>query len=398
MVKRDVRLAGIVQGQEEIDAVNRVLYSEPAWHVSGPECSALQNELAAKLGMKYCVVVNSGSSANLLAMAVLNIPEGTTVLTSACGFPATLNPILHLNQIPFLVDYDLATLNISLDEIEKALKTHYIKTMIVAHTLGSSLDMDRLMGLVKKHDITLIEDCCEALGTMFDNKHVGSFGTVSTVSFYSSHQISGFGGGGALLTNEVELFEKAKSLRDWGKQNVREGYLCTKLNTTVDGIPYDQQYTYSSIGYNMRFPDANCAYARAQLDKLNMFIGLRQKNYMGLNFLLKESLADDLHFMQWPLKASPAFFGYPLVLKEEGLRDKLVEHLEENGVHVRLFFAGNILRHDAYKNIPYVANSRKFPVADYLMRNSLFCGCWPGLTEEDMIYTADVIKEFFKNV
>lgn len=395
MKKRDIRLAGIIQGQEEIDAVMRVLKTDPPWHVSGSECNALQDEIAKKFGVKYCVVVNSGSSANLLAMSSLNLPKHSTILTSACGFPATLNPIIHLGYIPSLVDYDLKTLNISLDEIEESIRYSDIRAMIVAHTLGSSLDMDRLINIAKNKGVILIEDCCEAIGTKYDNKYVGSFGKISTISFYSSHQISGFGGGGALLTNDQNIYERAKSLRDWGKKSVREGYICTKMDTMVDGMPYDQQYSYSTIGYNMRFPDGNCAYTREQLKRLDNFVNIRQRNYMQLDCALKMDVSDHLHFMQWPFKASPAFFGYPIVLKQDGLRDKMVSYLEDNGIHVRLFFAANILKHDAYKNLYYVPY-RHFPVADYLMKNAFFVGVWPGLTIEDMEYMSIKIKEFFQ--
>ena len=394
--KRDIRLAGIVQGQEEIDAVMRVLKTNPPWHVSGSECNALQKEICEMMGVKYAIVVNSGSSANLLAMHALNLKKRQKVVTSACGFPATLNPIIHLGLTPVLVDYNLNTLNTNLYQVETCLQTKKgIKALLLAHTLGNSLDMDFLMNLVRKYKVDLIEDCCEAMGTQFDGQYVGSFGKVSTISFYSSHQISGFGGGGAVLTNDQDIYEQVKSLRDWGKKSVREGYICTKMDTMVAGMPYDQQYTYSTIGYNMRFPDGNCAYARAQLQRLSDFINKRRENYRYLEIELRNL---PLKQAQYPDNSNSAFFGYPIVLggahTEKGLRDRMVEHLENNGVHVRLFFAGNILKHDAYKNLKYEALCCNFPVADYLMRNCFFVGCWPGLNIDDMQYTVDVIKEF----
>ena len=396
MKKRDVMLGGIVQGQEEINAVIRVLKTNPPWHGSGVECNMLQKELADFLGVKYCVVVNSGSSANLLALQTLNLPKRSKVLTAACGFPATLNPIIHLDYKPVLVDYDLKTMNIDLNQVELALQK-YTKTcaMLLAHTLGNSLDMDMLQYLMKKYDVQLIEDCCEAFGTKFGNAYLGSFGKVGTISFYPSHQISGFGGGGALYTNDEDIYSQAKSLRDWGKLNVREGYICTKLDTMVDGMPYDQQYTYETAGYNMRYPDGGCAYAREQLKKLPDFIKKRQQNYMYLH----KNLADlPLYFMKWHEEASPAFFGFPIVLKQSGLRDKLVAYLEENGIHVRLFFAGNILKHTPYKKLKYNALCKHFPIADYLMKNAFFCGVWPGLIQEDMEYIVHHLKIFFNNL
>ena len=396
---KSVQLAGIVQGSEEIDAVNRVLTEQPYWHVSGKECRLLQEELAAYHGVKYCVVVNSGSSANLLALKSLNLPKGSKVLTSACGFPSILACIVQLGLTPVLVDYNVHTCNIDLDDVEQALIEHSdIKAMILAHTMGSPLNMERLCLLEDKYGVLLIEDACEALGAKFDGKLVGTFGKAGTVSFYSSHQISGFGGGGAILTDDEDIYTTAKSLRDWGKREVREGQICTKMDSEVDGIPYDQQYTYETIGYNMRFPDANCAYAREQLKRLDGFVEKRRENYLHM----RDALAfenESLLFMTWPVGAEPAFFGFPLIVRTPTFRDSLVEHMESKGVHVRLFFAGNILRHKPYKDLEYltIEKNRKigFPNADYLMVNALFCGCWPGLSLEDMEYSESVIKEFF---
>jgi len=394
---RDIKLAGIVQGQEEIDAVNRVLHSD--WHVSGPECEALQKEIAEKIGVKYCVVVNSGSAANLLALQALNLPKGAKVLTSACGFPATLNPILHLGHTPVFVDYLLKTLQADILQVEELIdgfgvfsnNTSQIQAVLLAHTLGSSLNMFRLKAVCDQYDIPIIEDCCEAMGTKYEGQYVGSIGKVGTFSFYSSHQISGLGGGGAVVTNDQNIYEQCKSLRDWGKQNVREGYICTKMDTKVGDIPYDQQYTYDTVGYNMRMPDANCAYAREQLKRLDNFATKRRDNYNLLQTLLQvEDLP--LHYMDIDKCIEPASFGFPVVLKEPGLRDKMVEYLESKGIHVRLFFAGNILRHKPYVGI---GDCNNYPIADYLMNNAFFCGCWPGLDRNDMCYIAHYISEFF---
>ena len=395
-VVRDIPLAGIVQGQEEIDAVVRVLKS--GWHVSGKECVALQEELADFFGVKYCVVVNSGSSANLLAMHCLNLKPGDKVLTSACGFPATLNPILHLGLTPVLVDYDLDTLNINLTKTYKTLeKIPNIKAMILAHTLGTSLDMDLIKDITDKFNVKLIEDCCEAVGSKWNHKYVGSFGDIGTISFYASHQMNGFGGGGALLTDNEQVYKQAKSLRDWGKGEVREGLQYTKLNSLVGDIPYDQQYTYQTVGYNMRLPDGNCAYVREQLKRLPDFTRRRQKNYMFLSNYLLDELPSPSPLVVPYLddEADSSFFAFPILVREDDVRDKLVEYMESHGVHVRLFFAGNILKHLPYNNIRYESLKTDFWVADYLMKNALFCGCWPGLTLDDMEYAGRTIVEFF---
>jgi len=387
MKYRDVKLAGIVQGPEEIAAVNRVLESD--WHVSGPECNAFQKELAAKIGAKHCVVVNSGSSANLLALAALNLPKGSKVLTSACGFPATLNPILHLGYEPVFVDYSRFSLQISVQDTVKAIQDDPdIKCILLAHTLGSAVHLQPILDVCEEYDVKLIEDCCEALGAKYKQRYVGSYGDIGTFSFYSSHQISGLGAGGAIVTDDEEVYRKCKSLRDWGKMNVREGYITTELDTEVDGIPYDQQYTYKTIGYNMRLPDANCAYAREQLKRLDSFVTKRKLNYGTL-----DSLIHQLHIpilsMHMIKDIDPSPFGYPVITPQ---RDELVAFLEASGVHVRLFFAGNILRHTPYTHL---SSQQEFPVADMLMRDAFFCGCWPGLETEDMAYIGMKIKEFY---
>jgi len=397
MRNKDIKLAGIIQGQEEIDAVNRVLRSE--WHASGPECVGFQNAFATKVGCKYCVAVNSGSSANLLALQALKLRKKARVLTSACGFPATLNPILHLGHKPVFVDYNLCTLQAHMSEIEDVIRNKKIDAILLAHTLGSAFDLDRVVYLCKHFDIPLIEDCCEALGTKYDGRHVGTFGEVSTFSFYSSHHINGLGGGGAICTNDVDIYETCKSLRDWGKQNVREGNICTKMDTDVDGIKYDQQYTYDTIGYNMRLPDVNCAYLREQLKRLDGFVAERQVNYATLEAFLKYDKVP-LYFMKNEPLTEPSPFGFPIVLNHNacGYRNNLVEYLERHGIHVRLFFAGNILRHKAYHKLYIKHRQQDFSTANYLMSNALFCGCWPGLNTKDMRYIADTIKEFFNEI
>ena len=397
MQKRDIRLAGCTQGQEEIDAVMRVLNTKPVWNVSGPECDAFQKELCEYLGTKYCVVVNSGSSANLLALSGLNLPKRSYVLTSACGFPASLNPVIHLNHHPVLVDYNLSTLNIDLNQVELMLKKYNkIKAALIAHTLGVSIDMDKLMYLCNKYEIYLIEDTCESMGSTYRNKRLGSFGKVGTYSFYSSHQISAFGMGGCVVTNDEDIYNRMVSQKDWGKRVVRPGYICTKMDTVVDNIPYDKQYSYDTIGYNFRMPDGNAAYGRAQLQKLPDFMKMRQRNY---NYLKQQLLNANipLYYPIIPENSDCCYFGFPIVLQQEGLRDKLVDHLETNGVHVRLFFAGCILRHPAYKDLKYTSLYDNFETADYLMRNALFCGTWQGLSLEDMEYTAEIIKKFFND-
>ncbi len=387
MKNEQISFGGIVQGEEEIDAVMRIVRSD--WHTSGNECQKLENELAAYTGAKYCAVVNSGSSANLLALASLELKPGDKVLTSACGFPATLNPILHLGLTPVLVDYDLHSYNININQIEDELsRDRNIKAIIFAHTLGNPVDMIKIMALCDMYNVKIIEDCCEALGSTFNNHHVGTFGQVGTLSFYPSHQINGLGMGGAIITNDEKLLLKIKSMRSWGKiikDTKYSGDHISRYNRDVGGIMYDDQFTYATRGWNMQLPDVNAAYARVQLTRLPYFVKTRINNYNRLNSIINSIGLVDMKIDEL---SNPSYFGYPLTI--DGKRDKLSDHLLENGIKSRPFFAGNITRHIAYHDL-----FKEYETADYLMRNSMFVGVWHGLNDTHIDRIGNAILDFF---
>ncbi len=383
-----ISFAGIVQDQKEIDAVNRVL--KTTWHTPGNECQALEEELAEYLGVKYCAVVNSGSSANLLALAALGLPAGSSVLTSGCGFPATLNPILHLGLKPELVDYNLPSHNIDLDEMESLLsKNPAIKAIILAHTLGNPVDMDRVSDLGRKYEVRVIEDCCEALGSKIKDRHVGSFGKAGTLSFYSSHQINGLGFGGAIYSDDEAFMLEIRSMRAWGKK-VKSvnfpGDHITKYESCVDGVMYDDQYTYTTQGWNMQFSDVAAAYTREQLKKLPDFVEQRKTNY---EYLLGKLKGLPLLTMSVLEGSSPSYFGFPLTSPSTD-RDELAHFLVGNKIKSRPFFAGNITRQPAYRKY-----RKNLPTADLLMEKSMFVGVWHGLREEHMEKIAQSILRFF---
>ena len=369
-------------GQAERDAVSRVLSG--SWLAAGPENEAFEAEFAQYVGSKYAVCVNSGSSANLLALASLALPKGSRVLTSACGFPATLAPILHLGLEPVLVDYNLSTLNIDIGQMLDRVKD--VDAILLAHTLGNPVEINRLWV-----GTPLIEDCCDALGTRFYGHSVGTFGTLGTFSFYPSHQITALGGGGMVVTDDAKLARRIRSMRDWGKL-VLEGYKQGEVRTTYEG-GYYPGYTYETVGFNFKLPDANAAFGREQLKRLNEFSAQRQAHYK----LLWESLEDD--DVPWllpsPLPAQPhvSWFGYPLVLRE-GSRDAFGAYLEAAGIRHRPFFAGNILRHPPYQHL---GNPADFPVADYLMKNACFVGVWQGLTQAHLDYMVETIRRWNPN-
>lgn len=376
MVKiEQIQFAEPVFGDEERAAVNRVMQGK--WLASAKENEAFEDEFAKYIGVPYAVCVNSGSSANLLALASLGLTRGDRVITSSCGFPATLSPILHLGLEPVLVDYDLKTHNIDVDDAIDAIKNSGAKAIIYAHTLGVPVD-DRIIDEALSNDVRIVEDSCESLGAKIDGAQVGS-DDIGTFSFYPSHQITALGGGGMVTCNDRHTFNRLRSLRDWGKMSNWDKY--TQNNTSydmdVDGIPYFPHYVYETVGFNMKLPEANAAFGREQLKRLDGFVAARKRIHDAI-----EAGVDHRYLVRHkvPVGAEPSWFGVVLTLTS-GSRDKLGNHLETMGIRHRPFFAGNITRHP-----PFSKYKQDFPVADYLMKNSLFVGCWPGITDAEIEY------------
>lgn len=365
----NIDFASPIFGDEEKEAVNRVM--EGVWLASGNENVEFEKEFAQYIGSKYAVCVNSGSSANLLALAALDLPKGSKVLTSACGFPATLAPIIHLGLEPVLVDYDLKTQNIDIEQVNKA---EGISAIILAHTMGIPVDVSKIT-----QNVPIIEDCCEALGGAINGEQLGK-NNIGTYSFYPSHQITALGGGGMVTTNDENIYKRLISLRDWGKvYKDSTGYLGrnnTAYNVEVDNIPYFAHYAYDCAGYNMKLPEANAAFGRVQLDRLPGFTKKRNMNWHVLADII------DTELPEIPENSYPSFFGFTILSSH---RDKLGDYLEAYGIRHRPFFAGNITRHS-----PFEQYAGHFPVADCLMKNALFIGCHPGIDGEQLRYIKDI--------
>ena len=379
-------------GHEEIEAVKRVL--QGYWLASGPENEAFEKEFANYVNADYAVCVNSGSSANLLALALLELPKGSKVLTSACGFPATLSPILHLGLQPVFVDYNIATYNIDIDACIGALKDTDIKAIIFAHTLGNPVDLRLLVGVANNLGVPVIEDCCEAVGTKINGRSVGSSSQIGTFSFYPAHQITALGGGGMLVTSYKEIALKARSLRDWGKVwywDERLGPKYTDYTVEVDGEPYYKHYTYQTVGYNMKLPEANAAFGREQLKRLDRFVDRRIENFSYLaDRLYKLGIFHELKAIEG---SRPSWFGFPMTMKDsmpKGSRNSLGTYLESVGIRHRPFFAGNILRHMPFKHLL----DKEYPIADKLMRDALFVGVWQGLGKLELDYIVEHVKRW----
>ena len=370
-------------GDEEREAVNKVLQGN--WLASGPEVEAFEAEFAAYIGTKYAISVNSGSSANLLSLASLGLAPGSKVLTGACGFPATLAPIIHLRLVPVLIDYDRLTNNVDLNHLDKN-----VSAMIVAHTLGNPLDMKNLMEFADRHAIYVIEDCCEAVGSRYDGKQVGSFGKCGTFSFYPAHQMTAEGTGGMITTNDLQIARKCRSLRDWGKiwdWDTKLGNNVTKYTEMIDGIPYYKHYTYETVGYNAKLSETAAAFGRCQIKRLDGIREKRIENYAKLYAKLEP--LDLFYLVKADQLAEPSWFGFTLTLKNPGLRESLGDYLETRGVRTRPFFAGNITRHK-----PFQDYYREFPVADKLMRDSMFIGIGQWLGDEELNFITETIKQW----
>lgn len=372
----DIDFARPIFGDEEREAVNNVMAGH--WLASGKQNENFEKAFAELIGVPHALCVNSGSSANLIALASLGLPEGSKVLTSGCGFPATLSPILHLGLEPILVDYDKSTFNIDLNQLEQQMPN--ADAVILAHTMGNPVDMRWVMSLADYFGIPVIEDCCEAIGAKLLGRPVGAWGDIGTFSFYPSHQITALGGGGMVTFKGESDYRRAVSLRDWGKS---AGNSYDRNNTSysarVDGVPYFPHYVYSSVGWNMKLPEANAAFGLEQLKRLDWIVSERNKNHdlilSGITGILPVSVVGE-----------PSWFGV-LITPEKGDGHKLGDELEKRGVRHRPFFAGNITRHPPFQ--PY---RQHLPVADFLMANTIFVGCYAGMTEDQCRYVSETVR------
>ena len=400
-----VPVSGKVIGAKELQLM--VEASLDGWLTTGRFNAAFEERLARYLGVKYLITVNSGSSANLVAFSTLTSPRlgdraikpGDEVIGVAAGFPTTVNPILQFGAVPVFVDVDLATHNIDASLIEAAIgpKT---KAIMLAHSLGNPFNLDVVTALCRKYGLWLIEDCCDALGSTYDGRLVGSFGDIGTLSFYPAHHIT-MGEGGAVFTNNPELKLIAESFRDWGrdcycapgKDNTCNKRFCWKLGELPEG--YDHKYTYSHLGYNLKISDMQAACALAQMDRVDEFVEARKRNFNYLKDRLK-SCADFLELPEATLKSDPSWFGFLALLKPESgvKRVDLLSYLDQNKIGTRLLFAGNLARQ------PYMIG-RNFRVSgtltntDVVMNQAFWLGVYPGLSTEHLDYIVGKLEEFF---
>ncbi|MCB0005825.1 MAG: lipopolysaccharide biosynthesis protein RfbH [Anaerolineales bacterium] len=401
-----VHYAGRVFDETELQ--NMVSSVLDFWLTAGPYAQQFENALGRFLGVREIVPVNSGSSANLVAVTTLcssqldnPLRPGDEVIVPAASFPTTVNPIIQNQLVPVFIDSNLADLNLDPGQLEEALSPR-TRAVMFAHTLGNPADMDAVMAFVRQHDLYLIEDACDALGSTWDGQFVGTFGELATLSFYPAHHIT-VGEGGAVFTNRPKLAKIARAVRDWGRDcwcgydSPVNGKCGIRFEREIPGMPgyYDHRYYYTEIGYNLKLTDPQAAMGVAQVEKLPEFVARRRHNFHYLYAGLRQ-YEDFLRLPQWHPRADPAWFAFPLLLNENlpFQRHDLTRFLELNHIETRLLFAGNILKQPAYQEI----NARQIgalPVADRILKDAFFVGVFPGLTEPHLDYMIETFGRFF---
>jgi CDP-6-deoxy-D-xylo-4-hexulose-3-dehydrase len=396
-----VPVTGKVYGEAEITAA--VQASLDFWLTSGPYTEKFESRFAKTVGMRHASMVNSGSSANLLALTALTSPllgeralkPGDEVLTVAAGFPTTVTPIIQNGLMPVYVDVDLETYVANSEALEAAI-TPKTKAIMMAHTLGNPFDLDLVEKLAKKHNLWVVEDSCDALGGTYRGKNLGTFGDLSTYSFYPAHHIT-TGEGGAVLAKKISMKPILESFRDWGRDcwcaPGCDNTCLKRYQWQLGGLPegFDHKYIYSHIGYNLKSGDIQAAIGLAQLDRLDSFIELRRRNW---SYLLN-GLSDLSEYLILPKAAEhsdPSWFGFALTVKQESpiKRNQLVQDLNEKKIATRLLFAGNLLRQPGFAQSPRRV-SGELKNTDIVMNDSFWIGVWPGLTIPMLDYMIETI-------
>lgn len=374
------------------------------WLTTGRFAEQFEKQFAKWFGLRECMLVNSGSSANLVAIATLTSPElgerrlkpGDEIITAAAGFPTTVNPIIQMGAVPVFIDSELLTYNADLTELERALSPR-TRAVILAHTLGNPYDAERVRDFCRAHELWMVEDCCDAVGAQWNGQQAGTFGDMATVSFYPAHHLT-MGEGGAVLMKSPKLKKIAESFRDWGRDcwcdPGKENTCGKRFDWQLGELPhgYDHKYIYSHIGYNLKLTDMQAAVGLAQLAKVDDFIARRRQNARLLTQLLQ-----DVPWLALPGEhegGKCSWFGYPLRVKDSApiTRDALTKGLNDRRIATRLLFAGNIIRQPAYRDVNFRAVG-DLQNADRIMNDVFWVGTYPGLAEREMRYLAASIIE-----
>lgn len=396
------KVLGVAEFQHLVEA------SLDGWLTTGRFNEQFERELKRFIGVRHALTANSGSSANLLAMSALTSPllkdralvAGDEVIGVAAGFPTTVNPVLQNGLIPVFLDVDIPTYNVHAADLEEAI-TPRTRAIMLAHTLGNPFNLDEVMRIAKKHDLWVIEDCCDALGSTYQGRTVGTFGHMGTLSFYPAHHIT-MGEGGAVFTSKPLLKRIVESFRDWG----RDCYCAPGADNTcgqrfewdLGELPhgYDHKYTYSHLGYNLKITDMQAAVGLAQLQRLAEFIAIRRRNFNHLKKALK-SVEQYLILPEATAGSEPSWFGFPLTLRPETGYDRqqLLRFLEQKKIGTRLLFAGNVIRQPYFMGRPHRVVGQLHNT-DIVMNHTFWLGVYPGLSETMLDYVAEQVQAFFR--
>ncbi|EKA93522.1 lipopolysaccharide biosynthesis protein RfbH [Fusobacterium periodonticum] len=395
------------------EMINLVDSSLDFWLTSGRYCDQFEKEFAEILGIKYVSLVNSGSSANLIAFMTLTAPElkerrinrGDEVITVACGFPTTIAPVIQYGAIPVFLDVTLPTYNIDVTQLEKALSPK-TKAVIVAHSLGNPFNIKAVKEFCDKNNLWLIEDNCDALGSTYtidgETRLTGTWGDIGTSSFYPPHHLT-MGEGGAVYTNNSLLNKLIRSYRDWGRDCMcasGQDNLCQHRFTRQFGelpLGYDHKYTYSHFGYNVKVTEMQAAIGCAQIKKLDKFTEMRRNNFNYLKENLK-CLEDKLILPEATENSNPSWFGFLITVKEGVNRRELVEYIEKHNIQTRALFAGNIIKHPCFDDIRETNSYRvisDLENSNRILNDTFWIGVYPGMTTEKLDYMIKIIKKYF---
>lgn len=377
------------------------------WLTTGRFANEFERKFAKFFGSKTSLLVNSGSSANLVAFSALTSPKlkeralqpGDEVLTVAAGFPTTVNPSILWGCVPVIIDIDIPTYDFNVEQLEAAI-TPKTKAIMMAHSLGNPFNLNKVMELAKKHNLWVIEDNCDALGAEYNGKKTGTFGDLATVSFYPAHHIT-MGEGGAVLINNLKLKAIAESFRDWGRDcwcPPAEQNTCKKrFEWELGSLPfgYDHKYTYSHLGFNLKATDMQASIGLSQLNKADEFVAKRRDNHNKLYQLLKP-LEEYLILPEATENSNPSWFGFLITIRDPKInRTEVTQYLEDNKIGTRLLFGGNLFKQPAYEKVPHRIVG-ELTNTDIVMNQSFWIGVWPGLNETHLSYMAEKLTNFFK--
>lgn len=381
------------------------------WLTAGPRVEAFEQRLAGYLGLGHALAVNSGSSANLLAIATLcsrrlerPLEPGDEVITPGVGFPTTVAPIVQYGLVPVFVDCLLGSYNLDPEQLEAALSPR-TRALFFAHTLGNPVEMEPVLEFARLHQLYVIEDVCDALGSRYNGQMVGSFGNLATFSFYPAHHMT-TGEGGAVATNDLTLARVARSIRDWGRDcqcrsgSPAQGACGHRFDWEIPGLeePYDHRYLFVEIGYNLKMTDLQAAIGLAQMDKLADFVAARKRNFARLYAGLK-AYEEYLVLPTWSERADPSWFAFPLTVRPGApfTRRDLTNWLEQHNIETRVLFGGNIIRQPGFRHIRY-RSVGTLPNAEWVLRATFFIGVYPGLDDQQIDYMLDVCADFFRRL